>query len=101
MENTALNPPPSMLLSIQMIADPMDELFWEFGLYTKGDRPCLRSCLLYYGQTSLSPDILYLIPEGKGGHFPTDQFCYISPEEIPGQAPHIQGLNLPIAEIMN
>ena len=33
-----------MLLSIQMVADPLGEMLWNFTLETGGDSPCLRSC---------------------------------------------------------
>ena len=42
-----------MLLSIQMIADPLQEMLWEFALETAFDSPCLRSCQVYCGQKKI------------------------------------------------
>ena len=53
----------SMLLSIQMIADPLDELFGDFTLEAAGDTSCLRCLQVYCGQAELHEDTLYLIPE--------------------------------------
>ena len=94
-ENTA------MLLSIQMVADPLDEMLWDFTLETAGDTPCLRGCQVYCGQSALRADTLYLIPEGMGQGFPADRYRYAASEEICGTAPHIRGLHRPFYEILN
>ena len=90
-----------MLLSIQMVADPLDEMLWDFTLETAGDAPCLRGCQVYCGQSALRADTLYLIPEGMGRGFPMDTFCYAACEDIQGAAPHICGLHRPFYEILN
>ena len=72
----------AMLLSVQMIADSLDELFWNFTPETKGDTPCLRCCQVYCGQSGLQEDILYLIPEGMGQGFPVDSYRYVAWEDI-------------------
>lgn len=100
--NTNLNPAEgAMLLSIQMIADPLDELLWEFTLETAGDAPCLRCCQVYCGQTNLRQEILYLIPEGMGQDFPVDTHRYVACDDLSGAAPHIRSLRRPIYEVLN
>lgn len=91
----------AMLLSIQMVADPLDEMLWDFTLETAGDTPCLRCCQVYCGQNALRADTLYLIPAGMGQGFPADRFCYAACDEIRGAAPHICGLHRPFYEILN
>ncbi len=91
----------AMLLSVQMIADSLDELFWNFTLETKGDTPCLRCCQVYCGQAELQEDILYLIPEGMGQGFPVDSYRYVAWEDIAGKVPHIRSLRRPIYETLN
>ena len=90
-----------MLLSIQMVADPLEELLWNFTLETADDTPCLRGCQVYCGQTSLQADTLYLIPEGMGDAFPADAFRYVAYDDIRGAMPHIRCLRRPIFEILN
>lgn len=90
-----------MLLSMQMIADPLDEMLWDFSLETAGDCPALRCCQIYCGQTALSHDTLYLIPEGAGQSFPADSFCYVAYDDLHGDAPHIRCLHRPVFEVMN
>ena len=91
----------AMLLSVQMIADSLDELFWDFTLETAGDTPCLRCCQVYCGQAGLQEDILYLIPEGMGQGFPVDSYRYVAWEDIAGKVPHIRSLRRPIYETLN
>ena len=100
--NTSQNPSTgSMLLSIQMIADPLDELFWDFTLETTADTSCLRCLQVYCGQTELQEDTLYLIPEGMGQNFPVDSHRYVALEDVAGKAPHIRNLRRPIYEVLN
>lgn len=91
----------SMLLSIQMVADPLEEMLWEFTSETAGDTACLRGCQVYCGQSALRADTLYLIPEGMGRDFPADSCRYVACDDIRGTAPHICGLHRPFYEIMN
>ena len=91
----------AMLLSVQMIADSLDELVWNFTPETKGDTPCLRCCQVYCGQAGLQEDILYLIPEGMGQGFPVDSYRYVAWEDIAGEVPHIRSLRRPIYETLN
>ena len=91
----------SMMLSIQMIADPLEEMLWDFTLETAGDSPTLRCCQVFCGQATLCTDTLYLIPEGLGSNFPTDSFRYIAFDDLPGTAPHICNLHHPVYEVLN
>ena len=95
------DPTGAMLLSIQMIADPLDELFWDFTLEVTQDSPCLRCWQVYCGQTELQEDTLYLIPEGMEHGFPVDSHRYVAWEDIAGKAPHICNLHRPIYETLN
>ena len=72
MSTELTSPESGMLLSMQMVADPLAELLWDFTLETTGDCPSLRCCQVYCGQTSLQDDTLYLIPQGMGGLFPAN-----------------------------
>ena len=101
MSTELTSPESGMLLSMQMVADPLAELLWDFTLETTGDCPSLRCCQVYCGQTSLQDDTLYLIPQGMGGHFPTNQFRYIAIDDLSGEAPHICKLQQPFFEVMN
>ena len=90
-----------MTLSMQMIADPLEEMLWDFTLQAKGDTPTLRCCQVYCGQTALRIDTLYLIPEGLSDGFPADIYRYIAFDDLRGTAPHIRNLHRPIFEVMN
>ena len=90
-----------MPLSIQMIADPLDELLWDFTLETSGDSPSLRSCQVYCGQSALRSDTLYLIPAGTEKSFPVDSYRYIAYDDLRGRAPHIRCLRRPAFEVLN
>ena len=101
MSTELTSPESGMLLSMQMVADPLAELLWDFTLETTGDCPSLRCCQVYCGQTSLQDDTLYLIPQGMGGLFPANQFRYIAIDDLSGEAPHICKLQRPFFEVMN
>lgn len=93
--------PNRMLLNIQMLVDPMDELIWEFTVHRPEERPCLRSCQLYCGQQELQEDVLYVIPEEFCLTFPADRFCYITPGQLEGAAPHIQNIRASFGDVFN
>ena len=87
-------------VSIQMIVDHMEEQFWEFRPSLAGDRAGFGGCALYCGQRVLREDTVYILPEGTVG-FPTGRYSYITPEDLPGGAPHICLVNQSIPEILN
>lgn len=88
-------------LNLQMIADPMDEMVWEFTMHRGREMPTLRGCLLYFGQTQLRKDMLYLIQDGMEQGFPADSCCYVTTGGLKGEAPHIRGLRRPFPEVFN
>ena len=66
----------TMLLSLQMILDPMDDLLWTYDAQLNGDIAAFRSCLIYCGQSKLSSDVLYLVPEEWISQFPVHRHPY-------------------------
>lgn len=90
-----------MLLNLQMILDPMDELLWEYTSSNPGDTPTLRGCLVYCGQTELSADILYLFPQEWGKDFPADRYSYITTGFLEGDAPHIRNVKKDFPDVLN
>lgn len=91
----------SIRLNMQMIADALNELNWDFTLHTGDPTPHIRHCLLYSNQEEFSPEILYILPEGLGESFPRDSYCYLTAENLPGDAPHIRNLQYPLHQIIN
>ena len=83
----------SVKLNLQMIADEMDELLWDYSAYLPGEQPSLSGCLLYCGQKDLEMDTLYLIPEGEETGFPADKYCYATTGSLRGAAPHIRNIH--------
>lgn len=98
MKNNATAP---MLLNLQMLADPMEELLWEFSGHLLGQMPHLQGCMLYCGQHPLAEDMVYLVPEDRCGDFPADAYPYITTGDLEGRAPHIRNINQPFGDILN
>lgn len=90
-----------MLLNLQMLIDPMDELFWDYQVSSPGTKPWLRGCLLYSGQQTLQADILYILPEELAPQFPRDQYAYATPADLGGKAPHIRRVNQSFPALFN
>ena len=90
-----------MLLNLQMIADSLEELYWEYTLEPGEDRPRFRCCQVYWGQEELQEDAVYLVPEELESGFPADQYSYIACGGLRGRAPHIRGLHRPVYQVMN
>ena len=67
-----------MLLNLQMLLDPMDELLWNYTAHLPEEPPRFRSCQIYCGQTELSPDMLYLFSGEWGADFPVDRYASIT-----------------------
>ena len=91
----------SVKLNLQMIADAMDELWWEYASHLPGETPSLSGCLLYCGQTTLQSDTLYLIPDGSEEGFPADCYCYATTGSLRGEAPHIRNVSSSFAQMLN
>ena len=89
------------LISIQMLADELEDRMLDFDVYAEGDEPRLLACALYCGQKELQEDILYILPEDGAETFPVDRFCWVASGNISGKAPHICSLNLSMSELMN
>lgn len=90
-----------MLLNLQMLLDPMDDLLWNHTAHLPEEPPRFRSCQIYCGQTELSPDMLYLFSGEWGADFPVDRYAYITTEDREGKAPHIRNVSAPFPEILN
>ncbi|MDO5401102.1 MAG: helix-turn-helix domain-containing protein [Eubacteriales bacterium] len=88
-------------LNIQMLADTMEELWWEFEAHRPGEAPCLSGCQIYWGQGELRRDILYLIPQGAEAGFPADEFCYVTTGPLAGDAPHLRRVDKPFPQVAN
>lgn len=90
-----------MLLNLQMLLDPMDELLWNYTAHLPGEAPCFRTCQIYCGQTVLSGSVLYLVPEEWSGSFPADQHAYITTSTLAGSAPHVREVDQTFPEVLN
>ena len=91
----------TMLLNLQMILDPMDDLLWEYHARLDGDTAIFRSCLIFCGQSKLSSDVLYLVPEEWISQFPIHQHPYVTTADLEGKAPHICGIQKSFTEVAN
>lgn len=89
------------LLSLQLLADELEDHLQSFEAYPGKDEHRLAGCAVYCGQTTLRDDTLYILPESAAGSFPVDQFCYATSGDVPGEAPHICKMELSDTEILN
>ena len=87
MRKTTDMPRRQMALSLQMIADELDDRLWDFTIQT-GDQARFYSCRAFAAGEVPRPGVLYLLPPECGG-FPWDQYPYLSLGDRPGQAEHI------------
>ena len=94
------SPPVRMLLSMQMLADALEELSLEHRLQPEGDEPRLRGCQLYCGQHNLQEDLVYLLP-GEARDFPADTYCYLTTGSLRGRAPHIRCVGCSDSRLFN
>lgn len=88
-------------LNIQMIADTMEELWWEYIPHRPDEQPSLAGCQVYWGQKDLRRDTLYLIPDGGEEGFPADKFCYVTTGSLEGTAPHLRRVDKPFPQVVN
>ena len=91
----------SMVLNLQMIADHLEELLWDYRMEAGEDPPRFRCCQVYWGQEQLGEDAVYLVPEELGSAFPANAYSYIACGDLDGAAPHIDGLHRPVYQVMN
>lgn len=78
-----------ILLSIQMIADELDDLYWDYSQGTNSAAALFRGCIVYTGQKELVKDLIYFIPAECGDDFPIDDHGYVTGRDLDGDAPHI------------
>lgn len=93
--------PLKLLLNLQMIADVMDDQFWEYEICLPGEKPSLRCCRLYFGQQELQEDVLYLVHGAMAEQFPGDRFSFVTNGETGGRAPHISRVNREFVQMCN
>lgn len=89
------------LLSVQMLADELEECLLDFDVYDPDRELRLLGCAMYYGQKNLREDTLYILPDGDPGDFPVDQFAYASSGNQSGKAPHLRNIPMNSMEILN
>lgn len=80
---------PILLPTMGFLRDSLGELGWNVRLSPNCCDVCIRSCLIFAGQTSLQEDTLYLLPAEFAGAFPQDDFPFLTNAEISGKAPHL------------
>jgi len=88
-------------LNLQMLIDAMEDLGWKYIVHRSGETPGLSRCLLYYGQSTLSKEVLYIVPEEFQNGFPADYFSYVTTSSLRGEAPHIRCAECTFPELVN
>lgn len=96
-----IRPGSSFRLNLQMVTDYLDERDWPYTVHRSGEKYDFVRCQLYYGQSSLSTDTLYIFPEGEESDFPADRFSYITTGSLRGNAPHIRNVKCSFPELLN
>lgn len=79
-----------LALSLQLIADELDDLLWDFTLHSEDKARFYGFCIYCPGQP-LEADTLYVLNtehEGRGD-FPVDEYPYLSVGSLDGAAEHI------------
>lgn len=74
-------------LSLQLIADALDEKLWDFTLQSE-DLARFYSFRLFLPGETAEPGVLYVLGEDCGA-FPRDRYPYLSVGDRPGGAEHI------------
>ena len=77
-----------LLLSLQMIADELEELGWDYAM-VPDDLPRFRGYRLYPEGGALRGDVLYLLHGEQLAEFPQERFPCLVLDEPGGEAPHI------------
>ncbi len=75
-------------VSLQNIADELEERLWDYTIRTDEDSPGFCGFRVYAPGEKLCPEFLYVLPEG-GGDFPGDRFAFVCAGEREGLAEHI------------
>lgn len=76
-----------MALSLQMVADELDDRMWDFTMQSR-DQARFYSCRAYAPGEIPRSGVLYILPPDCG-EFPWDQYPYLSMGDRPGKAEHI------------
>ena len=90
-----------MLLSVQILADELEDRFPDCIISVENDSPRLTNCIMYCGQKELREDYLYVLPDTGAWDFPTDRISYVSARQVPGTAAHLCGFDVSAVQIMN
>ena len=79
-----------LALSLQLVADELDDLLWDFTLETE-DRARFYSFRIYDPGRPLEPDTLYILNPSKEScrYFPASDYPYLSIGDWEGAAEHI------------
>ncbi len=79
-----------LALSLQLVADELDNLLWDFTLETE-DRARFYSFRIYDPGRPLEPDTLYILNPSKEScrYFPASDYPYLSIGDWEGAAEHI------------
>ena len=93
--------PFQMMMNMQMISDVMEEHMWEHDFQAEGDRPCLRGCMVFCGQSDLRDDTVYFLLAEAAYEFPIDRYPYVTARDIRGKAPHIRNVRHPMTAALN
>lgn len=80
-------PPRQLALSLQLIADDLDDRLWDFSLHSE-DQARFYSFRVFSPGEVQEPGVLYVLPAACGA-FPRDQFPYVAIGDQPGKAEHI------------
>ena len=87
MYKSSPTPPRQLALSLQLIADGLEDQLWDFSLFSE-DQARFYSFRVFAPGEALEPGILYILP-AECGAFPTDRFPYAAIGSQPGNAEHI------------
>ncbi len=92
----------SLLLSIRMIADKLDDNTIEYEEVQADHQPCLKAVRIFdLRETTFAKDLLYWLPPGTAQQFPSDQYCYVTTEDIRGRAPHLSRVAMDSLPLFN
>lgn len=88
-----------LALSLHIVADGLDDKFWEFSLQSE-DQARFYSFRVFLPGETAEPGVLYLLGEDCGA-FPRDRYPYVSIGDQPGGAEHICVLGRTLLETAN
>ena len=92
-------PPRQLALSLQLIADALDDRLWAFSVHSR-DQARFYSFRVFTRGESPEPGVLYILP-AECGAFPRDKLPYVAVGEQPGGAEHICVYDRDLLETVN